>query len=237
MKAVNIYKITNLVNGKIYIGQTVQQVQRRWTRHLQDAEKHEHDLHLYRAIRKYGVENFKIEHIATAENKTWGDYFERLYILIYGTLDPNVGYNMTSGGEGSLHREENKLKIAEKSREWWTVPGNRERASASRKGLLIGARNPMFGRHDLGRPHTEETRRHLSKNKKEQYKDPEFKEMMSKANRGKRHTEEGKANISAALQGNQYRKGIPHDEETKARIAASMRASWERKRLQKLEAA
>ena len=93
----------------------------------------------------------------------------------------------------------------------------------------------MFGRHDLGTPHTEETKQYLREQKLAAYADPEYKARISAANVGKHHTEEGRANISKGLQGNQYRKGIPHDENTKARIAASMRASWERKRLQNQE--
>lgn len=236
MKSVNIYKITNTTNGKIYIGQTVQRVSQRWRSHKQAAENGK-QLHLYFAMRKYGVDNFTLEHIATADNKEWGDYFERLYILIYNTLNPEFGYNMTTGGEGALHREENKIKIGVKSKEWWQDPENKKRASASRKGLLVGERNPMFGRHDLGTPHTEETKQHLREQKLAAYADPEYKARISAANVGKHHTEEGRANISKGLQGNQYRKGIPHDEDTKARIAASMRASWERKRLQNQEAA
>ena len=56
-----IYKITNLINGKIYIGQTRFNVQRRFHQHLYEAKKGELNFPLYSAIRKYGEENFKIE--------------------------------------------------------------------------------------------------------------------------------------------------------------------------------
>ena len=56
-----IYKITNLINQKIYIGQSIHPVEERLARHFQDAISERIDTHLARAIRKYGTENFIIE--------------------------------------------------------------------------------------------------------------------------------------------------------------------------------
>ena len=53
-----IYLITNKINGKQYIGQTVKTVQKRWSRHLADSKNF--DFYFYKAIRKYGKENFKV---------------------------------------------------------------------------------------------------------------------------------------------------------------------------------
>jgi group I intron endonuclease len=66
----------------------------------------------------------------------------------------------------------------------------------------------------------------ISETRKELFKDPEFKSYMTEANTGKHHTESGKANISKALEGNQYRKGIPHDEETKKRVSESLKRAY-----------
>lgn len=55
-----IYKIQNLINGKIYIGQS-KNIEKRWLRHKTTAfnkNDHSYNLPLYRAIRKYGLENF-----------------------------------------------------------------------------------------------------------------------------------------------------------------------------------
>lgn len=222
---VNIYKITNQIDGKIYIGQTVQKVWSRWNSHRNMAKRGK-DLFFYRAIRKHGEENFIVEHIGAAENKTWADYLERVYIRIHNTTNQDFGYNMTYGGQGGLHIPENKIKIGEKSKEWWAVPENRKRASESRKGLLVGERNPMFGTHPEGKPHTEETIQLLSDKAKERYQDPEYKARMVEANTDKHHTEEGKANITAALQGNTYRLGTTQSEETKAKIAAGLKKAF-----------
>lgn len=61
-----VYKITNLANHKIYIGQTIRPVEDRFKRHITDAINNKLDTHLARAIRKYGKDNFCIEIIDTA---------------------------------------------------------------------------------------------------------------------------------------------------------------------------
>ena len=64
-----IYKITNIQNNKVYIGQTIRPVKDRFNRHINDALNNIIDTHFARAIRKYGKENFQIEIIDTAQNQ------------------------------------------------------------------------------------------------------------------------------------------------------------------------
>ena len=64
-----VYKITNLQNNKIYIGQTIYSIEKRFHRHIQDALSERLDTHLARAIRKYGKESFTIEIIDTASTR------------------------------------------------------------------------------------------------------------------------------------------------------------------------
>ena len=56
-----IYKITNQINGKIYIGQTINTLEKRFNRHKQDALSGRLDTHFARALREYGVDNFVAE--------------------------------------------------------------------------------------------------------------------------------------------------------------------------------
>jgi group I intron endonuclease len=87
-----IYKITNLKNNKIYIGQT-KDIQRRFREHkncMYGSEKCKNK-HLYRSIQKYGIESFSFEIIEETEHynereKYWIDY--------YNSNDPNCGYNV-----------------------------------------------------------------------------------------------------------------------------------------------
>ena len=66
-----IYKITNTINNKIYIGQTVQSLNMRWNKNTYDAKVNCDNLHrpLYNAFRKYGMDNFKIELIEEVPNE------------------------------------------------------------------------------------------------------------------------------------------------------------------------
>lgn len=119
-----IYAITNLLNGKRYIGMTEQSLRERWSQHKL-AAKNGVDTALYFAIRKYGHESFSVEPIAMVmpgmDRKTLCE-IERLLIAQEGTRAPN-GYNMTEGGDGlpagpsnpNLGRkatEEHKAKVA-----------------------------------------------------------------------------------------------------------------------------
>lgn len=86
-----IYKITNLINGKIYIGQTVDYI-RRFREHKIQPED---DKILYKAFKKYGLSNFKFEIIEQTENY---NEREKFWISFYNSMVPN-GYNATPGGE------------------------------------------------------------------------------------------------------------------------------------------
>ena len=72
----HIYKITNLINGKIYIGQTIQSIKDRWYRHVGNSKwlsQHEVNMAIKRAIRKYGKENFKLELIENCKRENLND--------------------------------------------------------------------------------------------------------------------------------------------------------------------
>ena len=62
-----IYKIINIQNNKVYIGQTIRPIEQRFNRHLSDALNNVLDTHLARAIRKYGKDSFIIEEIGIFE--------------------------------------------------------------------------------------------------------------------------------------------------------------------------
>ena len=91
-----IYKITNTINGKSYIGQTIRPLKRRWQEHCQNVERCRA---LHRAITKYGKENFIVEEIDVADTSKELNDKEIYWIKFYNTMTPN-GYNMTEGGGG-----------------------------------------------------------------------------------------------------------------------------------------
>lgn len=78
-----IYKITNSINGKIYIGQTKNGLENRWHQHIYDASHNRTNMPIHFAMMKYGIENFTIECIDTAETKEELNQKEISYIKKY----------------------------------------------------------------------------------------------------------------------------------------------------------
>ena len=93
-----IYKITNKLNGKLYIGQTVRTLEERKQQHLQNVGKLNNNIYL--AMRKYGIDNFKFETICYAKDVDELNKLETYYIKKYDTV--NSGYNMGYGGDNNV---------------------------------------------------------------------------------------------------------------------------------------
>jgi len=120
-KICGIYKVTNKTNNKVYIGQSVN-IYSRWNHHKSccfNKKCHEYHSPFYRALRKYGVENFTFEIIEQCEIDELDDK-EIYYIKEYNSFihfENSNGYNNSIGGnQGSRFRiksEEEKRKISE----------------------------------------------------------------------------------------------------------------------------
>ena len=94
-----IYKITNLINNKIYIGKTYKTIEKRFQEHILDSRKKtEEHRPLYSAMRKYGIENFKVELIEETNNP---EEREQYWIEYYNSY--HNGYNATKGGDGKAY--------------------------------------------------------------------------------------------------------------------------------------
>lgn len=112
-----IYKITNKINNKIYIGFTTKTTEKRFKIHLNciNNKQYKNSL-LYKAIRKYGFENFKSETIIEGNfNLQLLSELEKHYIQLYNTFNPKIGYNLNKGGLGGntyIRTKEIKEKIS-----------------------------------------------------------------------------------------------------------------------------
>ena len=95
-----IYKVTNLDNGKIYIGKTCRPLNVRKSQHLRDSRKSM--AYFHRAIRKYGKDSFIWEEIYKSDNEKELFKKEKEYIALYESNKHGVGYNLTIGGEGAV---------------------------------------------------------------------------------------------------------------------------------------
>ena len=104
-----IYLVTNKINGKQYVGQTVYSIEDRWGRHLSAARNQEDNNYFHNAIRKYGEKSFEVSLLEEVENLANLGKREQYYIKKYNTYAPN-GYNTTRGGEGVLRYDYDKIK-------------------------------------------------------------------------------------------------------------------------------
>lgn len=98
-----IYKVTNTINNKVYIGKTTETVEKRWKEHLLDSKKPYLHRPFYDAIRKYGIDNFVIDIIEEVDNNLLNQreqFWIKQYNSYIGFLNSN-GYNCTLGGEGT----------------------------------------------------------------------------------------------------------------------------------------
>ena len=109
-----IYKITNTINNKIYIGQVYNKtIQDRFMRHISAASPNSPS-YLGRAIYKYGKENFIVEEIDKASSLEELNKKEIFWIKFFNSIGKNIGYNLTLGGDGVntyLCKTEEELKL------------------------------------------------------------------------------------------------------------------------------
>lgn len=98
-----IYKITNDINGKIYVGKTYQSIDKRFKEHIKDSKRQRcKNRPLYRAINKYGVEHFHIDKI---EETNFPEEREQYWIQYFNSY--HKGYNATLGGDGKPYVDYN----------------------------------------------------------------------------------------------------------------------------------
>lgn len=139
-----IYKITNIQNNKVYIGQTINSLEARFKRHKNDALKTKNPLntHFARAIRKYGPDSFIAEVIDSATTQEELNQKEQSWIRYYDSV--NCGYNETdaiykSGGNAYQSKTKEELKeIGEKIRQTKLGANNPNRTAVKCKNVITG---------------------------------------------------------------------------------------------------
>lgn len=167
-----VYKYTNKVNGKVYIGITTRNLEDRHKEHFFKSVNDEKPF--YRAIRKYGRNNFELKVIDTAENADELFIKEKKWISFYNSYIKSKnsnGYNLTLGGEGTFgykHNETTKKKLRLQKLEFYkhNKPHNlgikmseesKLKISKANKGRLLGVNNPFYGKR-----HSDETKKKIS---------------------------------------------------------------------------
>jgi group I intron endonuclease len=176
-----IYKITNVIDGTIYVGQTKDTFNKRWIHHKSDAKCGNKNTHFCNALKKYGLESFEREIIEECSNE-FLDEREIYWIAFFDSYFN--GYNLTpGGGQGTEVAEQTRQKISESLKGRKRSPETIKRMSESLKGKV----SPMHGKK-----HSSETIEKIKEKRKLQIMSEETKKKISESNKGKKHTEEAK---------------------------------------------
>lgn len=198
-----IYKITNLINGKMYIGKTTTTIEKRWKLHVKHALKERRRAKMCCAIRKYGEHNFSIVEISeTAISNSDLNILEKEYIKKYNSTDHDFGYNMTDGGDGGFTEE------------------MRKKSGEARKGLKLSKehlKKIQEGRKKKGYHVSEKQKQQISITLKHKWKnDKSYRKRMTKINQDKalkgashpmydkQHTQVAREKMSAARKSKSY---------------------------------
>lgn len=175
-----IYRITNTVNNKVYIGQTVRSFDER----IDDYKLGRGNDHLNNAFKKYGFDKFKFEVIDTASTIDELNQKEIYYIESYNSRNKNIGYNIEVGGRNCLASQETREKMskAHKGRVFSQETIDKRTA---KKGSIEALK--------YGRPKTEEQKKYLSENSPKYWegkkRDPEMVKRMAETKKAKGITE------------------------------------------------
>lgn len=110
-KIYEIYKITDRINGKVYIGATSQGCGKRFKQHIWKANEGS-NYAFHKAIRELGENNFEAETIEYVNSIDELKQREKYWIIQYRTTNPKYGYNSDCGGDIMFHTEESKAKIS-----------------------------------------------------------------------------------------------------------------------------
>ena len=190
-----VYQITNKINGKKYIGQHAGvDLKKYWQHNVYRAiAGFRGKPALYRAICKYGSENFEIKPLVVVETKSEMDRYEIDLIESLDTANPNKGYNITAGGGGSYGTkkdEKTRAKMAA-SHTGLKMPESHRRKLAERnKG----------NKYALGRKMTKENFDKLMAAHIGAKRSDEARQRMSDAHKGKKASEETKQRMRDAQQ-------------------------------------
>ena len=103
-----VYIHINKINLKVYVGQTCQQLHRRWRNGKGYLNC---DTYFANAIKKYGWDNFEHIILENGLTKSEADFYEKMYIKEYKSYDKQYGYNLTFGGDGMTPTNETRTKM------------------------------------------------------------------------------------------------------------------------------
>lgn len=230
-----IYRITNLITNKLYVGQTEQTLKDRFVQHKR---KGNGCLKLVRSMNKHGRENFVIEFVMAANTQEVADYWEQFFIAKWDCI--KNGYNIAEGGKVTKHSAETKKQMSEThlkksfcrtpeaiteilegklstqqlATKYNTTP--QTIAIVRREALLEQGIVYKYVPHET----SEQTRQAISKANTGSKRTQEARKRMSDAQKGKKRSPEHIRNSAEAL------RGMKHTEQSRENMMAGQRARW-----------
>ena len=232
-----VYKAENKINGKVYIGKTIQPLEQRISRHINGKGAYFHS-----AIKKYGINSFVFSVIDSAETDIELCKKEIYWIKNMKSRQP-YGYNLTDGGDGTVGRiqsdeTKNKISMAHKGKtnkrlaEW-----NKKNWKGKHHSEEI---KKKIGEGNLGKRMSLEARMKLSEKAKTRILSEITKAKISRSLMGRPYTEKmmhvliarnkSRAGIKHTSEHNrkisESGKGRKHSEETKIKMSQSATKLW-----------
>lgn len=208
-KLSGIYKFTNKINNKVYIGQA-KNLRNRVRDHLSAFQKNKFpNIYIYKSMKKHGLQNFELEILIEGNfSKTELDEMEICYIRLLKSNNSFFGYNMTIGGDGANGRK--------------TSQQTKDKIGKANKGHEVSQETRQKIRQtNLGHKHTDETKEKMKGRKHSK----ETIEKRTESRKGYKHSKETKEKIGKVQKGRKHSKqqiekmiqskiGFKHSKET-----------------------
>jgi group I intron endonuclease len=220
-----IYCARNKLNGKVYIGQTVQGLVERKRGHV-SASRVILNRYFPKAIYKYGVDGFKWKILCRVEALTaqltleYLNIVEQMCIKQYDSMNEAKGYNCTLGGDGvcgHVHTEVTKRRLSQRFKgRSFSIETRRKIGEANRRRVVTGETKQKIREANLGKKLSEEHKRKIGISGKGRVNKPiseETRKRMSDAQKGK------KASMESRRKQSESRKGTHRSKETRKRMS------------------
>lgn len=225
MKIQGIYKIKNLINNKIYIGQSIDII-KRFEQHKTNIKK-QYNHPLYNALRKYRIENFEFIILETVNDTFLLNKKEQQWLDHYKAYDRNYGYNLRPKAEsnkGLIINQKIKDKISKSIKNLWKDPiyrknnkcssETKKKLSSANKGRKLSEEHKnKISFAKSGKKQSKQHKLNRSNSRKDYKTSDETKLKISIANTGKVRTIETRKKLSLLNTGKKL------SEETKRKIA------------------